>query len=260
MASGAERVSEVLRLVAASPNGTTCAEVASTLKMSRAAASRLLGLLIQNSLVERDGETERYNVALDLWPIGAAAVHRHNLLELTLRPLADACLRFHVGFTLGVRKGLEVYHIHRIEPVHGSVVVSPVSGHLPVNISSIGKAILAFESDDLIEEVIRADMPRATARSKAGEDLRRDLAAIRARGYSTNWGESQLQAVSIGAPIFNRYGQPIAAVACHPEPGEPKDPEHPEEFEKKAVPTILAATEMASRSLGYSSIVRSELT
>jgi IclR family acetate operon transcriptional repressor len=64
-----------------------------------------------------------------------------------------------------------------------------------VHASSLGRAILAFSS------------------ASVEAQLRTELATVRRRGYSIEVEETALQAVCVGAPILNPYGEAVAALS-----------------------------------------------
>lgn len=73
----------------------------------------------------------------------------------------------------------------------------------------MGKAILAHLDADEVQALLGAggSLPEFA-------DIRADLGAVNARGYATDTGESQPHLFCVGAPIFDRRGQPRYAISA----------------------------------------------
>jgi len=78
---------------------------------------------------------------------------------------------------------------------------------------SLGKALLAFQPREFIEEVIANGLPRRTPGTLTRpQALRQELAAIRARGYAIEDEEIEIGLRSIAAVVRGDSGNAIAAI------------------------------------------------
>ena len=89
MPNGPERVSEVLQLLAGEPGGLSAVEMADALELSRAAGYRLLNLMQESCLVEREPGGEKFLIAPQLWATASTALRQIPLIEASLLPMAD---------------------------------------------------------------------------------------------------------------------------------------------------------------------------
>lgn len=99
-------------------------------------------------------------------------------------------------------------HRPRNRRVKGSQLVAvdfQVGDRSRLHCTSIGKALLAFQDEQIIEAVIRAGLPALTGNTiTQPADLRRELRAVRERGYAIDDREMYDNMRCIAAPIFER--------------------------------------------------------
>ncbi|MFH1481189.1 MAG: IclR family transcriptional regulator C-terminal domain-containing protein, partial [Pseudomonadota bacterium] len=119
---------------------------------------------------------------------------------------------------------------------------------VPLYCTALGKALLAFfEKHELNDYLERVELIAYTPNTITKRDkLLKDLEETRQRGYSINREEHLLARAAIGAPIFGREGNPVAAMSLVIDPtqiiGEPLD--------RMAKEVINTSMEI-SRYLGY---------
>src|SRR5207245_7696455 len=88
---------------------------------------------------------------------------------------------------LGILDGSDVVYIEKVESRHAVRMFSQIGRTMPAHSTGIGKAILAYLTDN---ELARALPGRLQARTPATitdrQELLEHLAAVRRRGYSTD--------------------------------------------------------------------------
>jgi DNA-binding IclR family transcriptional regulator len=240
--NASERLSDVLELVSQAPSGLSASEVAESLSLSRAASYRLLNLMVESSLLEKDSSSQLYTVALRLWSITSTALRRIPLMEASLLPMADGVRTSGLGIILGVNRGAETFFLRRVERLHDYVLATTTGHKAPIHVTATGKAILAFEPMEIQKSILAQDLRPVTARSLSGKDLLADLKAVHERGYALNFGEGQADARGIAVPVFDARRRPIAGVGSTvPMDGSEKD----------VLPTLRDVSHSISRSMGY---------
>lgn len=78
--------------------------------------------------------------------------------------------------------------------------------------TSFGKAILAFQPRQLIEDLLSESLPKLTKRTPSAAALRRELETIRAAGIATERDEAILGESSLAAPIFDHAAHAVGAI------------------------------------------------
>ncbi|MNI73592.1 HTH-type transcriptional regulator KipR [compost metagenome] len=79
---------------------------------------------------------------------------------------------------------------------------------LPLHSGASGKALLAFESDKIISEMLKAQ-----AAGTNGASIAEQLEEIRASGYCMTLGEVDSDVFAIAAPIFDTQNRAIASLS-----------------------------------------------
>ena len=125
-----------------------------------------------------------------------------------------------------------------------------VGCRMPAHQTSMGKAMLAFLGADDSRSpyffyLARLSRPRL-------QTVRKELELTRQRGYAIDNEENEPGVACIGAPVFDQYGQPIAAMSV-------SGPVHRIlENESKVANALIAACHGVSKKLGYSVRVAAE--
>jgi IclR family transcriptional regulator, acetate operon repressor len=84
---------------------------------------------------------------------------------------------------------------------------------IPAHVSAGGKAILAFSSVEIINELLRKPLPRLTSKTTVDpKELKRQFKEIRRTGISMAPGEYNIDVHAVGAPIFNKDRDPLAGI------------------------------------------------
>jgi len=125
--------------------------------------------------------------------------------------------------------------------------------NLPVHSTSIGKILLAYlpeqEQDRILGSCDLVKFTEATCVDK--QLIKRHLAIVRTRGYSTDEGETHEDLNCVAAPIRNNHGDVVAAFNI-------TDDKSRTSREKllKLAPYLQEKALFVSRQLGYSPLRR----
>ncbi len=190
-------------------------DAAEALGVGRSTAHRLLAMLQHHGFVEQDPETRAYRAGAALAEIGLATIREDGLGE-QLRPFMER-LRDEVKETiqLVVLQGANCLFIETVESHRPLRTASRVGIVVPAHCLSAGKALLAELAPERLRRLYPApEIPAATARSITSRDeLEAHLDDIRARGYATNFGESEEEIGSVGVAVRSASGRLRAGLA-----------------------------------------------
>ncbi|MEU6147506.1 IclR family transcriptional regulator [Streptomyces sp. NPDC047081] len=179
--------------------------------LSKTTVHRLVAELVELGLLERAGAS--YRLGGKLFELGTLVPRRLGLRETALPFLQDLYEATHETVHLGVREGLEVVYIERI---HGHDVLplpSRVGGSLPLTCTGVGKALLAFSSTELVDDVLAGPLTRLTAYSVTDPArLRTSLEQAQVSGLAYEEQEAAVGVSCIAAPVFEN-GEAVAALS-----------------------------------------------
>lgn len=188
--------------------------LAQRLGLAKSTVHRLASTLIGADMLEQNPETGRYRLGLALLELGAL-VRRNMDVSNEAKPYLRM-LRETTGETvhLAILDHASVFYVTKLESKQAIRMSSEVGARAPVHCTGDGKALLAFQPQEFVDEVIGYGLPEHTPNTITDpKALRRNLAAIRTRGYAIDNEESELGLRSVAAPIQSESGAVIASLS-----------------------------------------------
>ena len=115
---------------------------------------------------------------------------------------------------LGIRDGLEITYIDKVEAPDGVHVGSTIGQRRAIPVSALGKALLAHSPPALLDQVRTAGWTCRTPNTLSTiEELQQQLIEIRRSGYALDNEECDLGLRCVAAAVFNHANLPIAAIS-----------------------------------------------
>jgi len=193
-------------------------EIATTLGLSKAVVHRVLTSLRAAELIELDPSTRRYQLGVGALGLGLAYLERVDVRERARPVLEHLAEVTGETATLSIRQGGARVYVDQAFPVTEIRMTVRIGEPFPLHAGSSSKAFLAFLPEHEQEQYLSRELTGLTEETivDAGT-LRADLRAIRGRGYARSFGERQVGAASVAAPIFDHDGKPVAVISvCGP--------------------------------------------
>ena len=224
----------------------TLAELAQLTGFSRPAVRRFLLTL------ERMGYVRSCNGRWSLTPrvlsIGQHYTASHALIELAQPHLLRLAEETHESASLAALDGDEVVYIARV-PVRRIMSINvSVGTRVPAYATSMGRVLLAWAPTEVIDSVLNRRPLRALTPHTVTDpsELRAELARVRERGWSTVSEELEMGLLSASAPVRDRSGRVVAALASSTSVGRSGQGE----FERSVVPLLVATADRITAALG----------
>lgn len=222
-------------------------ELAKRLGLAKSTVHRLASTLVRERILERGPRDGKYRLGLVLFELGAL-VRRKMDVSAEARPQLKALME-RTGETvhLAVLDDHSVLYVNRIESRRAIRMGFGLGVRAPLHCTALGKALLAFQPEAVIDEVIANGLPPRTANTITGaQAFRQELAGVRARGYAIEDEEIEAGLRSIATAVRNDAGDVIAAIGI-------AGPAH--RMTKKVLLSyareLMAATDAVSQRLGY---------
>ena len=207
-----EKTLRVLDLFTVERPSWSVSEIARELEMPTATAHRIIRALEQRSYLTRIDSRFRLGfAAVDLGRRAMASVDLRSRLGAVLRDLGRA-----TGETVLLTVYDETRHgslcIDRIEATHDLRLTIQIGRVTPIHAGASAKALLAFLDEALVADVFAQPMESfAPGTITDPEELRKELAKIRRRGWASSYEENNMGAWGLAAPILVN-GLAIASV------------------------------------------------
>ena len=220
--TGTSGVRSVLRAVAllrafsnAKPH-LSLAELAAAAKLDKGTTRRLLLTLLEAGLVNQSVVDQRYSLSLAVIEFGAAVPESVDLRTAARPVLAQLARDIRSTVFLSVYRNrsalcLERMHDGRSIEIHWW----PVGGVLPLNCGGAPKLLLAYQSEQEIQSVLRGDMVRMTAKSIVRPHLLyRRLKTIRKQGWEYAVDDVYTGLAALAVPVLDGSGALVAAISA----------------------------------------------
>ena len=184
-------------------------ELSQRVGLHKSTAHRLLATLEAKGFVVRDEATEKYRLGLSLLEL-SAHLTMDDLSTVLLGEMEKLRDRLGETISLYVRDGNERVRIQAVQSTQAIRRVAPVGARMPLFVGASSKVLLAYAEPEVREAVL--DDPSWPA-SLDREAFVRQLEDIARAGYATSIEEREPGAAAVAAPIFNRSGRLVAALA-----------------------------------------------
>jgi IclR family transcriptional regulator, KDG regulon repressor len=221
--------------------------LARRLGLAKSTVHRLAVTLVSEGMLEQDRENGKYQLGIALFRLGALVRRRMNVSSEARPYLFDLREKINESVHLAILDETEIMYVYNLEGTHAIRMRSDIGVRKPAYCTAEGQAILAFQSDDIIERVIAAGLTARTPKTITNaEKFIKELATTRQRGCAIEDEESELGMISIAAPIRDDSGDVVAAVGI----AGPVT-----RLSKKSIasvmPHVIATADQVSVRLGY---------
>lgn len=225
----------------------TLSEISARCGMPKTTVHRLVTSLREAKLLEQDKERDRYRMGIRLFELGSIVLANLDI-NREARPFVERLMAISgESAHLCVFDGTNMVIIEHREPGALSVNWTTTLSISPSYCTGVGKATLAFQDEAVIEKVIRNGLVPYTPTTITDPDvLRKELHAVRERGYAIDEGEHQPAVRCVAAPVYNAAGRVFAAVSVT----GPKERVTLERVPEIAEYVVATAAQL-SRQLGY---------
>lgn len=206
----ANRVVDILELVARSREGLALREVSAELEAPKSSLLPLLRALTARGYLEQ-GRTGEYRLGGRALALGNGSAAHRELPDVARPALVELMRRTGETVFLGslTGDGMSVVYVDKVESEQIIRYAAGVGDRRPLHATSSGKAILAFLPADERETILRAlPLARHTERTVTSlPALRAALDDIRRAGVCVSLDEMVRGACGVAAPIFDRRGR-----------------------------------------------------
>ena len=206
----ANRIVDILELVAASREGLPLREISAQLEAPKTSLLPLLRALKARHYLAQ-GRAGEYRLGPGALELGTGAASRRDLVDVAHAPLVELMRRTGETVFLSVlaADGLSMVYVDKVESGHVIRYAADVGDRRPLHATSSGKALLAFLPAEQRERAVSSiTLARHTERTVTSVTaLRAMLAGIQRTGICVSVDEFVSGAAGVTAPIFDRQGR-----------------------------------------------------
>ncbi len=205
---------EALEILGRAGEPLALAEIARRLKTSKSGTHGLLAALVRCGYANRMAGGI-YSLGLKAWEIGRF-VPTDRLVQAAAPVMDRLASAVNDGVILGVLSGFEVAYVHLVGSPQAVRVHAEVGQRIPAHCTSTGLALLAAQGADYLDQVLPKRLPAVAPQTITDpERLRREIARVRARGYSINRGgwSAEVGGIAKAVPCNPAYGSAGLCIA-----------------------------------------------
>jgi DNA-binding IclR family transcriptional regulator len=205
-----ERAAAILRLLSGRNRRLGVVQLAGELELPKATVHGILRTLAAVGFVEQDSETGKYQLGAALLHMGSSYLDGNELRARALNWSDSLAARSGESVRIGTLHDGKVLVVHHVFRPDDSDQDLDVGTTLPPHATALGKAVLAYDASG-------ASRPRkleafTTRTITDPARLAEELAAVRARGWASEFEEHTVELASIAAPIRGLGGLVVGAV------------------------------------------------
>ena len=210
-----DRIVTILELLADSSKGLGITELYESCDLPKSTLHRILTSLVSHDLAAQDAQTKKYKLGSAMLRLGAKYLSQNDVRHIARPFLEQAEKELRETVYLSVLQGGRVICVDAVSTSRDLNYFLRVGKEMPFNTSASAKSILAYQSEDFIENVLYSDeLTKRTANSITDPArLEKHLASIRILGYSVCEEELEEGATAISAPLWDWQGQVSASVS-----------------------------------------------
>lgn len=189
-------------------------EVAEATQLSPAVARRCLYTLERLGYVAK--RDRQYMLRPEVLSFGWAYMSSMNLENLVLSHLQVVRDETGDSSSMAVRSGSDILYVAHASTQRPFRVAANVGTKLPIHATSLGRVLLAFQPDEVIDRYFAsATLKKFTENTIIREDaLRASLQSIKQTGFATAKDELDFGIISVSVPIFDSNRNIKAAINC----------------------------------------------
>lgn len=207
---------QVLEAVARFPHPPTISELALSIGISRPTAYRLVQTLVAAGFLQQNDNDARLTIGFSVLPLASSLLDRNRLRLGAMPHLQALAHKLNARVNLGILHREQVLLLGGAEKPNLPTIYSRFGRAIPLHSSGLGKVILAHLPPERATLLLQAN--EMTARTPNTittlPAMRRELSAIRERGYATENAENAPTSSCVAVAILDVEGHPVGAVSA----------------------------------------------
>ncbi|MDF1525369.1 MAG: IclR family transcriptional regulator [bacterium] len=227
-------------------------ELSRRLKLHKNNIFRILATLESRGYIDQNMATDNYRLGLGTLELGQTYIRHTGLLRVARSVMEELNNKVNENVYIGILKDRYAFYLDVVESNHTVRVLSRVGCRVPTYCAAIGKAQLAYETSETINEVLgKKELKKFTPNTIADrKKILEHLVLVKELGYALDDEEWDEGVRCVGAPIFDYTRKAVGGISI----SGPSVRMSMEKIRKDYVPLIKRACEEISNRLGYDSL------
>ena len=208
-----ERVLDILELLSNSESGMTLTELSKALEAPKSSIMPLVHTMRSRNFIYMQSEPLRYFIGVATYTVGISYNNHQTSLQFIKQEMEKISSICDETCQLGIQSRNMILYIAKVESSQPIRLISSVGKQLPLYCTSLGRALLAYKSDDEIRNMFPSTLKSYTPNTVTNIDaFLKELVATRERGYAMEREETN-HLINCIAVSLNYHNNPIAAIS-----------------------------------------------
>ena len=247
MIQSVDRAIRILKTLSGGTGRLGVSELSARLGLAKGTVHGLLRTLQSHGLVEQHADSDKYQLGPELLNLSNRYLDLNELRSRSLAWSELLALRTQEAVRVAVLHGRGALVVHHVFRPDSTLQILEVGEMLPLHATALGKAVLAYLPADVQTDLIGNELRKLTGHTiDTRTALKRELTAIRKRGYALEREEAVIGEAGVAAPIFDRRTEAVGAVGI----AGPRSRLLTRSREPTAAAAVLEAARGISRDLG----------
>nr|WP_295970015.1 IclR family transcriptional regulator [uncultured Bacillus sp.] len=187
-------------------------EIAQTLQIHKSSVSRLVSDLVAEGFLQK--EQNKYCLGYSLLYLSGVITAHLEIQREAKELLRNLVNQLGETAHIAILEGMGITYVKKIQGEKPIELLSSIGRKNPVSCTSSGKVLLAYQKEEVIQQVMDAGLPKMGPNSVTiPEQFKKQLKQIRKQGYSVCIDEMHEDVISLAAPIRDYSGEVVAAVS-----------------------------------------------
>lgn len=210
-----ERALKILDLFNEHEKELKITEISQRMALHKSTVHSLLKTLKKHHYIEQNHENGKYRLALKFFERGNIVNQNIELKSVAKDHLVELSNKTGNTVHLVILDGQEIIYIDKVESSSAAILYSRIGRKALIHSSGVGKAIMAFQSPDEINDILKDYVfVRQTGNTIINkESLIKEFEKIREQGYAIDNEENEPGVFCIAFPIKNKNNQVVAAIS-----------------------------------------------
>jgi len=190
-------------------------EIADSLRLQKSTAYRLTAELCAEGYLHKSPETKTYTLGMKFVDISSSIIDNMDIRALAKPGIRNLNEVTQETVHLAMLVDRQVIYIDKEESPRAVRLYSQIGKVAPLYCTGVGKAVLAFQPLDTVEELLaRVRFSRYTPNTIVDRQaLTRELAVVRKRGFALDNEEHEPNVGCIAAPLWDHSQRVIGSIS-----------------------------------------------
>lgn len=204
---------EILEELARSPSPVGVSDLARRLGQTKARVHRHLVNLRSLGFVSQDESSDRYQLGWKIYRLGMSVAENFGLRRVAHRHLQRLSDETGQTALMAMPANAEIIVIDSIQSNEHIIITVRPGAVIPASSSALGRAILAFASEELRKTVLSRPISRLTTNTVIEPaSIEAQLAEIRSLWYAVAINERLAGIAALAAPVFDDHDRVVGSI------------------------------------------------